>query len=124
MDQLLFKNEVYAIVGAAFEVHKELGPGFLEAVYQEALVIEFQARGIPFEKEMWMLLWYKERQLEKRYKADFVCYEKIVVELKALAQLSGNEQAKIINYLKASETRVAVLLNFGRPSLEWKRFVC
>ena len=124
MDKLLFKDEVYAIVGAAFEVHKELGPGFLEAVYQEALAIEFQARGIPFEKEMWMLLWYKERQLEKRYKADFVCYEKIVVELKALAQLSGNEQAKIINYLKASETKVAVLLNFGRPSLEWKRFVC
>ena len=124
MDKLLFKDEVYAIVGAAFEVHKELGPGFLEAVYQEALAIEFQARGIPFEKEMWMLLWYKERQLEKRYKADFVCYEKIVVKLKALAQLSGNEQAKIINYLKASETKVAVLLNFGRPSLEWKRFVC
>ena len=124
MDKLLFKDEVYAIVGAAFEVHKELGPGFLEAVYQEALAIEFQARGILFEKEMWMLLWYKERQLEKRYKADFVCYEKIVVELKALAQLSGNEQAKIINYLKASETKVAVLLNFGRPSLEWKRFVC
>ncbi len=124
MGELLFKEEIYSIVGAAIEVHKELGPGFLEAAYQEALAIEFQARGIPFRKEMWMLLWYKERQLEKRYKADFLCFEKIVVELKALAQLSGTEQAKIINYLKASETRVAVLLNFGRPSLEWKRFVC
>lgn len=124
MHGLLFKDEVYRIVGAAFDVHKEMGPGFLEAVYQEALAIEFQARGIPFEKEKWMLLRYKDRQLEKRYRADFLCYDKIVVELKALPHLSGNEQATIINYLKASQTKLAVLLNFGRPSLEWKRFVC
>jgi GxxExxY protein len=93
MGELLFRDEVYAIVGAAFEVHKELGPGFLEAVYQEALAIELVC-GIPFDREMWMLLWYKKRQLKKRYKADFVCYDKIVVELKALAQLSGERASE------------------------------
>lgn len=123
MEELIFKDEVYAIVGAAFEVHKEMGRGFLEPVYQDALAVEFQSRGIPFEKECWMSVRYKQRELKRRYRADFVCYQKIVVELKALERLSGNEQARIINYLKASDTRVAVLLNFGRPSLEWRRFV-
>jgi GxxExxY protein len=121
---LLLKEEVYAIIGAAIEVHRELGPGFLEPVYQEALEFELQARGIPFESQKRLRIHYKGRRLQKEYFADLVCFNQVIVELKALHRLSGKEQSQILNYLKATGLRVGVLVNFGgRGRLEWKRFV-
>ena len=121
---LLLKDEVYAVVGAAIEVHRELGPGFLEAVYQEALEMELRQRAIPFEAQKPLRISYKDRVLNKEYFADIVCFGQIIVELKALNRLSGNEQAQILNYLKASGLRVGVLINFAsHGKLEWRRFV-
>src|SRR5262245_50703474 len=121
---LIFKDEVYAIAGAAMEVHSVLGPGFLEAVYHAALKLELASRRIPFESERPLPVHYKGQKLCTEYKADLVCYGQIIVELKALDKLSGKEEAQIINYLKATGSRVGVLINFGsRGKLEWKRFV-
>jgi GxxExxY protein len=113
----------YAIIGAAMEVHRQLGCGFLEAVYQEALQIELAARGIPFRPQVELPIRYKGSLLLTFYKADLLCYEAVVVELKALARLSGVEEAQVINYLKATGHEVGLLLNFGRPSLEYKRLI-
>jgi GxxExxY protein len=122
--ELLYKEEVFKIVGAAMEVYNELGAGFLEAVYQEALEIEFLRQGIPFESQKPLPISYKGQPLKKTYVADFVVYDKMIVELKALERLSGSEEAQVLNYLKATELRLAVLLNFGNVSkLEWKRFI-
>ena len=123
MTGLVYKEEVYEIVGAAMDVHKELGCGFLEAVYQEAFEIELKGRNIPFESQKKLAIYYKGKLLEKEYFADVVCYDKIIVELKALDRLSSKEESQILNYLKASGLKVGVLINFGAPSLEWKRFV-
>lgn len=124
MDELLLKEEVYAIIGAAIEVHRELGHGFAEPVYQEALEIELKDRGIPFESQKTLVIYYKGRMLTKHYVADFVCYGQIIVEIKALTKLSGTEEAQLLNYLKATGLRVGLLINFGsRGKLEWKRFV-
>jgi GxxExxY protein len=120
---LLYKDEVYAIVGAAFEVANELGCGFLEAVYHEALEIEFQERKIPYESEKDIRLFFKGQQLKKEYSADFLCFGKIIVEIKAIKNLSEIDDAQIIHYLKATRMRVGVLINFGGMKLEWKRFV-
>lgn len=118
------KEEVFAIMGAAIEVHRELGPGFLEAVYQEALEMELRERGIPFETQRPLRISYKSKTLNKEYCADLVCYERIIVELKALDRISGNEDAQVLNYLKATGLRVGLLINFGsHGKLEWKRFV-
>jgi GxxExxY protein len=122
-NNLIYKDEVYQIVAAALEVHKVLGHGFLEAVYQEALALEFTERRIPFDSERLLDIEYKGRRLQKEYRADFLCYDKIIVELKALDFLSSKEEAQVLNYLKASNMKVGVLLNFGGRSLEWKRFV-
>ena len=124
MTELLLKDEVFANVGAAIEVHRELGPGFLEAVYQEALAIELRERGIQFEAQKPLRISYKGKTLNKEYFADLVCYGQIIVELKALDRLTGNEEAQILNYLKATGLRVGVIINFGsHGKLEWKRFV-
>jgi len=124
MTELILKDEVYAIVGAAIEVHRELGAGFLEAVYQEALEMEMRGRDIPYEAQKQLRIFYKGRPLNKEYFADLVCYGQVIVELKALDRLSGNEEAQILNYLKATGMRVGVLINFGsHGKLEWKRFV-
>ena len=113
----------YAIIGAAMEVHRQLGHGFLEAVYQEALAIELIARGVPFQREVELPVSYKGTPPHCTYKADFICYEVIIVELKALAKLTGVELAQVINYLKATGFPLGLLLNFGAPSLEHKRVV-
>ncbi len=123
MVDLIYKEEVYQIVGAAMEVHKELGCGFLEAVYQEALAIEFEERKIPFEEEKEIEIFYKDLRLDKKYRADFFCFNKIIVEVKALSGLAPEHESQLLNYLKATEEKVGVLLNFGTSSLQYKRMV-
>lgn len=113
----------YAIIGAAMEVHRQLGRGFLEAVYQEALAIELSAREIAFVKEASLAIAYKGIRLGCVYRADFVCFDDVVVELKAVRTLGGVEEAQIINYLKASGHQTGLLLNFGASSLEHRRLV-
>lgn len=115
-------QRTYAIIGAAMEVHKQLGFGFLEAVYQEALAVEMEIRNIPFNREVMLPVQYKNRQLAVGYRADFLCFENVVVELKALRKLSTIEEAQILNYLKATGFETGILINFGSRSLEYKRY--
>lgn len=115
--------EAYSIIGAAMAVHRTLGCGFLEAVYQEALEIEFNSRNIPNKREVLLTIYYDNQKLNIQYKADFICYDNIIVELKALTETSGTEEAQVINYLKASGYERALLINFGKPSLEYKRLI-
>ncbi len=122
--ELILKDEVYAIIGAAMDVHTCLGPGFLEPVYQEAMEIESKARNLPFEAQKALEIYYKGRRLKKEYIADLIYYGQVIVELKALDRLSGHEEAQLLNYLKATKMKVGVLINFGsHQKLEWKRLV-
>lgn len=124
MKELILKEEVYSVIGAAIEVHRELGPGFLESVYQEAIQIELRARDIPFEEQKILNINYKGLQLEQAFLADLVCFEQIIVELKATDCLTSREEAQILNYLKATGMKVGLLINFGSfGTLEWKRFI-
>jgi GxxExxY protein len=111
----------YAIIGAAIEVHRQCG--FLESVYQESLEFELSERGIPFQQEMSLPVLYKGRLLRTSFRADFICFQTIIVELKALTSLCGTEEAQVLNYLKATGLEVALLLNFGQTTLQHKRFV-
>ena len=124
MAELLLKDEVYAIVGAMFEVYKTLGTGYLEPVYQEALAVEFASKGIPFEREYRLSIYYKGVMLEKWYTPDFVCFGQIILELKVLRKLGEIEIAQLLNYLKITKLRLGILANFGStPRLEWNRYV-
>ena len=124
MTGLLLKDAVYAIVGAAMEVYDVLCPGFLESVYQEALARELTSRNIPSVAQKPLTIFYKGHPLAKEYVADLICYDQLIVELKALERLSGKEEAQIINYLKATGLDVGLLINFGSPGkLEWHRYV-
>lgn len=113
----------YNIIGAAIEVHRVLGSGFLEGVYHEALQIELQMRQIDFVSQSEIAVTYKGKQLKTKYKPDFVIKEKVIVEIKALQCLSGVEEAQLLNYLKVTKMATGLLINFGAKSLEWKRMV-
>ena len=115
--------QTYAIIGACMEIHCELGHGFLEVVYQEALEKELTIRGIPFAREVRLPVRYKGALLECSYQADFICYDEVITELKALAKLTTVEHAQVINYLKATGLERGLLINFGTPQLEYQRFI-
>jgi GxxExxY protein len=121
--ELLFKRESYAIIGAAMEVHRTLGKGFLESVYQESLGVEFKKRQIPFSREHLLELFYKGDKLSKYFVADFICFEKIVLELKSVSFITNDHEAQVFNYLKATKLNLALLINFGANSLQYKRIV-
>ena len=124
MKEIILKEEVYAIVGAAMDVYWQLCRGFLEPVYQEALGIEFRRRRIPFEAQEEIVIHYKGEALKKKYVADFICYAQIVIELKALEGLCGRDVGQLLNYMKATRFNVGLLINFGSPvRLEWHRYV-
>jgi len=124
MAELIFKDEVYAIIGAAMEVYNTLGAGFLESVYQEALEIEFNQRKIPFISQKNITICYKDIPLKKEYIADFVAYNQLLVEIKAVDNLTDREESQLLNYLKATSLTLGILINFGsHPDLQWKRMV-
>ncbi|MCK4545464.1 GxxExxY protein [candidate division WOR-3 bacterium] len=123
MSKLLFEEETYKVIGACMEVHKILGNGFLEPVYQEVLAKEFGLQGIPFEREKRITISYKGDILNKQYLADFVCFDKIIVELKALSALSSEHESQLLNYLKATGCKVGLLVNFGEKSFKYKRMI-
>jgi GxxExxY protein len=115
--------ETYAIIGAAMEVHRVLGCGFAESAYQDALAIELQQRNIPFQREVPLNIEYKGQKLNTAFRADFICFNRVIVELKALTRLGPIEDAQLMNYLKVAGMPVGLLLNFGARSLESKRMV-
>ena len=122
---LIYSEESYAINGAAMEVYNQLGHGFLEPVYQEALEKEFLLRGIPFEREKLLTISYKGEKLKQTYKADFVCYGKIIVELEAVSELTDAHRSQVYNYLHATGFRLGIILNYGFSNgLERERIVC
>lgn len=123
MNEYPFADLTYEIIGAAMEVHRELGPGFLEAVYHEAFGIEMTRRNIAHTDEPEIQIQYKDVSLKKKYNPDFLVADEILVEIKALSNLTSIEEAQIINYLKAAGKRVGLLLNFGTASLEFRRFI-
>jgi GxxExxY protein len=120
---ILYKKESYDIIGAAMEVHNELGSGFLESVYHEALAIEFEDRKIPFISEKTLEVVYKQRVLNKYFEADFICFDQIIVEIKSVTELKNIHKAQVINYLKATGKKLGILINFGEESLKYERLV-
>ncbi len=123
-NELIFKKESYRIIGACFEVYNEKGNGFLEAVYQECLAIELEDESIPFEEQVKLKQFYKDRELRQTYVPDFLCFGEIIVEIKAVKQLTGEHRAQAINYLKSSRRQLCLLINFGDyPNLEHERLV-
>ena len=123
MEDYLFKDFTYKIIGCAMTVHKELGCGFLEAVYQEALEKELKYQNIPYKREARLRIKYRNEYLDKEYFADFICYNKVIIETKALSELTTNHEAQVINYLKATDIELGLLVNFGVKSLEYKRLI-
>ena len=124
MAELILKDEVFAVAGAAMDVYYTLGVGFLEPVYHEALSSEFGRRRVPYASEKELDLYYKDTKLTKKYFADFVCFGQIIVELKVVPRLTNIEIAQLINYLKITRMHVGLLINFGsQGKLEWKRSV-
>ncbi|TRX71989.1 GxxExxY protein [Carboxylicivirga sp. M1479] len=117
------KEKTYKIIGCCMEVHSELGGGMLEPIYQEALAIELANKQVSFKREEALRVYYKGVELNKRYKADFVCYDEIIIELKAVSELTDEHMAQVINYLKITGKKLALLVNFGNESLEYKRVI-
>ena len=121
--EIIFKEESYRIIGACMKVHNALGAGFLEAVYHEALEAEFQKQNIPYRKEVSLDLYYNGQKLKKSYRADFICYDEIIIEIKAVSFMPKAFQSQVRNYLRATNYRLGVLVNFGEPSLIYKRIL-
>jgi GxxExxY protein len=121
--KILFKEESYKIIGACMKVHRELGSGFLEAVYQEALKNGFANSEIPFESQVKLNVFYEGQQLKKYYIADFICYDKIILEIKSVSQVPVAFYAQVKNYLAATKMDLGMLINFGQPSLVYKRIL-
>jgi GxxExxY protein len=120
--ELIYKEEAYAIIGACFEVYNEMGCGFLEAVYQECLELELARRGVPFRPQADLMLHYKGAPLKQVYVPDFICFDKIILEIKAVSELADAQRAQVHNYLKATGYRLGLLVNFGHhPKLEYER---
>ncbi|MFD2518526.1 GxxExxY protein [Salinimicrobium flavum] len=122
-EKILFKEESYKIIGACMKVHRGLGPGFLESVYEEALEQEFISAGIPFERQVKLNIFYAEKRLKKYYIADFVCYNKIVLEIKSVKHVPVAFLSQLNNYLAATRKELGVLVNFGTTSLTYKRII-
>ena len=118
---ILYEDETNRIIGACMAVHNELGNGFLEAVYQDALEIEFRERAIPYRREAHIRIFYKGHLLDKEYYADFICFDKIIVELKCVSRLVNANKAQVINYLHGTGLKVGLLVNFAESSLKWER---
>ena len=124
MTEILFKEESHAIIGACMEVHNEMGSGFLEAVYQECLEYELSDRNIPFKAQQQLQLRFKQRTLNSVYVPDFVCFGKIIIELKGTSNLTDTHRAQVLNYLRATTTKLGLLINFGQHSrLQYERII-
>ncbi|MGD2090368.1 MAG: GxxExxY protein [Candidatus Aminicenantes bacterium] len=122
-EKYILQEESYKIIGACLEVHKELGCGFLEGVYQKALEIEFQLREIPYEREKELPINYKGVMLKKKFYADFFCYDEIIVETKACSKLIEDHISQVLNYLNTNNYKLGLLFNFGEKSLKYKRVI-
>ena len=122
--QLKYSDETYQIIGAAMEVHKTIGCGFTEPLYQEAFEQELQLRSIPFQREKSFHVTYKGKELKKEFRPDFVCFDKIIVELKAVGDFADEHFAQVYNYLKATGMSLGLLINFGKKYLDYKRIPC
>ena len=124
MKDIVYRDECYKIVGACFEVYREKGCGFLESVFHECLQLEFGLQSIPFEQQRALRLEYKGRPLQHGFVADFICFEKIILELKAVSRLADEHRSQVLNYLSATGYKLGLLVNFGHhPKLEWERIV-
>ena len=124
MSELLYTDESYKILGACFNVYNEMGCGFLEPVYQECVQIEFESQGIISDSQKTLTLNYRNRRINQTYKPDFICFDKIIVELKAVSHLTDEHRAQVLNYLNASKLRLGLLVNFGHyPKLEYERII-
>ena len=123
-DELLYRDEVYRIIGACMAVHKDKGNGFVEPVYQDALEIELELTGIPFDAQRNYQIYYRDRPLMHTYTPDLLCFDKIIVELKAAKALTDEHRAQLMNYLKVTRLQLGLLVNFGSyPRLEWERII-
>ena len=123
MSQFLYQDDTFKIIGILFEVHKNLGKGFSEIVYKDAIEYEFKTNNIPFEREKEYVVNYKNTILNHKFYADFVVYDKIILEIKSCKTLSESHLSQCINYLKVSNNKLALLINFNKPSLEYKRII-
>lgn len=123
MTEILFKVESYSIIGACMEVHKKLGSGFLESVYAEALELEFKKVNIPYEREKKLPVFYDDQPLKKYFKADYVCFDSIILELKSTKYLIDADRQQTLNNVKTTKFKLGLLINFGTTSLPYKRIV-
>ena len=124
MNHIIYKEESYNISGACFNVYTKMGCGFLESVYHECLEIEFKNRRIPFESQKEIELYYGDKKLKQKFKPNFICFDKIIIEIKAISKLLQEHEAQVLNYLNATELKLGILINFGHyPKLEYKRII-
>ena len=122
-NKILYKDESFAVIGACMKVHRSLGAGFLETVYEEALEKEFHIQKIPFKRQVKLSLYYNQELMKKQFRANFVCYDTIVIEIKAVSQIPFTFYAQLTNYLKCTNMELGMLINFGTPSLTYKRMI-